>query len=86
MGACTCGVFHEDMVSEVLYDSVVKELLDTVGERKDQWMDWSFDGCVSVCQTVCQCVGIQCMYVSVWVWICMSGCFLSVWVCQCVGV
>ncbi len=50
------------MVCEVLYDSVMKELLDTIGERKNQWMDWSFDGC----QTVCQCVVVSvcgCVYV-----------------------
>ena len=52
------------MVCEVLYDSVMKELLDTIGERKNQWMDWSFDGCQTVCQCVvvsvyvCQCVGV----------------------------
>ena len=64
VGASTC-VFLEDMVCEVLYNSVMKELLDTI-ERKNQWMDWSFGvcGCVSVCQTICQCVGVS-MYVRV---------------------
>ena len=88
------------MVCEVLYNSVMKELLDTVGERKNQWMDWSFGvcGCVSVCETICQCVGVsmyvrvfcQCVGVSVQVYVrvfcqCVgvSGCFVSVWVCQC---
>ena len=61
------------MVCEVLYNSVMKELLDTVGERENQWMDWSFGvcGCVSVCETICQCVGGS-VYVRVF--------------CQCVGV
>ena len=87
------------MVCEVLYNSVMKELLDTVGERKNQWMDWSFGvcGCVSVCETICQCVGgsmyvrvfCQCVGVSMYVrlyvvcgcvGVCMSGCFVSLWV------
>ena len=65
------------MVCEVLYDSVMKELLDTIGERKNQWMDWLFDGC----QTVCQCVGVS-VYVRVFCQ-CMG---VSVCGCVCQGV
>ena len=80
------------MVCEALYDSVMKELLDTIGERKNQWMVWCvwvcqcMSDCMSVCWCVYVCQGVLSVHGCVSVWVrqcrCMSGCFVSVWVCQ----